>query len=212
MTAIATQLYTKTFRPVGGLKVCIGCGAELPLVNFYEYKTKAEGVTYSGRCKPCETIRKVEWARSNREKSRAADKRHYDKTKDLPRTEEQKEKRKAVSRAYNRRNPHVVKRSKIRRIAAERQANVLWANDNAIKEFYLSAYNLTISTGNVYHVDHIVPLRSDYVCGFHSEHSLNVIEAEENMKKNNLHWPNMSGITPELKAMVKSFKETDKSE
>ena len=187
-------------------KICVGCENLLPISSFYEYKTKSGGTTYSGRCKPCETIRKVEWARNNKDKSRAAYKRYYDKTKDSPETEEQKERRRAVGRAYNRRNPHVVKRSKVRRIASERQANVLWADELLIKQLYIEAYNKTVDTGNIYHVDHIVPLRSDYVCGFHSEHNLRVIEAVENLKKNNLHWPDMSEITLELKAMVKSFK------
>lgn len=45
--------------------------------------------------------------------------------------------------------------------------------------------------GFEWHVDHIVPLQSDLVCGLHNEWNLAVITGSENSKKRNFYWPEM---------------------
>lgn len=45
--------------------------------------------------------------------------------------------------------------------------------------------------GIPFHIDHIVPLTSDYVCGLHCPFNLQVIPAEENINKGNYWWPDM---------------------
>ena len=95
-------------------------------------------------------------------------------------------------------NAKSLKKCSARHCAAQnlRRANKLnatpaWANEFFISEAYALARLRTKMFGFKWHVDHIVPLKSDLVCGLHVEHNLRVIPATQNLKKRNLYWPDM---------------------
>lgn len=69
--------------------------------------------------------------------------------------------------------------------AMKQNATPSWANATAINQFYVEAARLTKETGVPHHVDHIYPLKSDWVCGLHVETNLRVITARENIQKRN---------------------------
>jgi hypothetical protein len=77
------------------------------------------------------------------------------------------------------------------REALKLKAVPAWSNKQYICDMYMLAKLVTEFTGVKYHVDHIVPLRSSLVCGFHSEHNLQVIPQVENGRKANRYWPDM---------------------
>jgi hypothetical protein len=77
---------------------------------------------------------------------------------------------------------------------SKRNAIPAWANLFFMQEAYSIAALRTKVTGVDWHVDHIVPLHSDIVCGLHCEANLQVITAQENMAKGNRHWPNMPEV------------------
>ena len=82
-----------------------------------------------------------------------------------------------------------------KRRAVKLSATPQWTNEFFIEEIYDLARRRTAlnSGGHKWHVDHIVPLKSDLVCGLHVEHNLQVIPALVNARKHNRHWPDMPG-------------------
>lgn len=101
------------------------------------------------------------------------------------------EKTAEANRVWASRNRDKINAKKSRRIASKIQATPAWANAEKIKEFYFAANFLSMVTGEFQHVDHIVPLKSKYVCGLHCEANLRVLPALENLKKSNRYWPDM---------------------
>lgn len=78
-----------------------------------------------------------------------------------------------------------------KRRAAKRQAVPRWANHAMIAEWYKLAEEMTKLCGLRFHVDHIVPLVSDIVCGLHWEGNLQILPFDENIHKGNRYWPDM---------------------
>jgi 5-methylcytosine-specific restriction endonuclease McrA len=111
---------------------------------------------------------------------------------------------KAVLREYR----NAWKRNNLLQIRADtkarrrkhRQATPKWLTrkqKSEIRQLYQIAITMTKTTGEQYVVDHIVPLRSEFVCGLHVPWNLRVITQEENLKKSNqlVDTPNPAAYT-----------------
>lgn len=104
---------------------------------------------------------------------------------------EHKEKVLAQGAQWRRLNRDKVNAKKSRRIAAKLLATPLWADSEMIREIYKLASQTSADTGLPYHVDHIVPLKSKWVCGLHCEANLQILPGLENQSKSNCWWPDM---------------------
>lgn len=85
-------------------------------------------------------------------------------------------------------NRHMYTAKDAKRRAAKLQALPKWltkAEHEEIKELYEIARMFKLYTGEEYHVDHIVPLQGENVCGLHVPWNLQVIPAKENLSKSN---------------------------
>lgn len=125
-----------------------------------------------------ETIRakKKEYAARNKQKLKEVRVRAY-----LAKVEENR----AAAKEWAKANPEKRRAQNALRKATKIKATPKWADLEAIAEFYAYAVHLSKSTGILHHVDHVIPLRSSKVCGLHCETNLQVIPAEENLKKRN---------------------------
>jgi hypothetical protein len=101
-------------------------------------------------------------------------------------------------------------RTKSRR-AIQSNAQPGWFDSEKAKEFYIECQRATLHFGITHNVDHIVPIKSDFVCGLHWHGNMQILTQTENFSKGNRYWPDMSDTSdPELKALVKAFKAENK--
>lgn len=66
-----------------------------------------------------------------------------------------------------------------------RKATPPWSNRFLLEEAYQLAKLRTEVTGIPWHVDHVIPLRGEDVCGLHVETNLAVVPAVVNIRKGN---------------------------
>jgi hypothetical protein len=189
-------------------KDCRRCGLSQPLSNFrHDIRYRSGRASW---CASCHRQRNSEWARENRERlnakaaawraanpaaARAADRKHKAANKDSLATRYaawsrlNKDKRRETDAAYR---------------AAKRRATPSWANRSEIRRIYAAAVRMERETGMRMHVDHIVPIQSDSVCGLHWEANLRVIPGSENESKRNFWWPGMNA-PPAAKVKTESM-------
>jgi hypothetical protein len=105
--------------------------------------------------------------------------------------QENKDKMKERSLIYRVTNPHIFTFAYAKRRSTKLQATPSWVDEDAVRQIYKQRSSKCDETGIIYHVDHIVPLSSRYVCGLHWEQNLQIITAKENMSKGNRWWPDM---------------------
>lgn len=90
--------------------------------------------------------------------------------------------KKAQVARWKRLNRERVRAHNAARYARKTQAQPKWADLKAIEQFY-------IDTQADLQVDHIYPLRADWVCGLHTLENLQRLPAHENQSKSNKKHP-----------------------
>lgn len=98
------------------------------------------------------------------------------------------DKAKVSNAMWRKANPGKMNAKNARRRAAKFNATPEWLTKKQlleIEEFYIEAVRLTKETGIKHQVDHKEPLQSKDVCGLHVPWNLQILTAEENIRKGN---------------------------
>jgi hypothetical protein len=161
-----------------GTKKCPGCGEIKPLSSFNKDKTRKDG--HQRICKTCQRLYYKEYCQNNRDRElqRFKEYRQNNRGRILQRHKE-----------YHQNNPDKVRAKSAHRRATKRNATPPWVDKAVIEAIYAEALWLQDFTGEPYHVDHIVPLKSDFVCGLHVPANLQTLPGVENIAKSNRSWP-----------------------
>jgi hypothetical protein len=166
-------------------KLCNGCNTVKVLTDFHR-RSDAPNTSYRARCKTCmyESNRKAPNLRALQDAWRS---RNWERVNKQARERMAKspEKRALAFKKWRLQNMAECAERSRRRDAAKRGATPSWANQEAIKAFYVEARRLTELTGIPHEVDHIYPLVSDAMCGLHVEHNLQILTKSANSAKKN---------------------------
>lgn len=194
---------TRKSKPELGLYWCSGCRQLLDQSLFSRLKNTT-GKPVCGKCKKCSSESARSWAKRNPERAKETTIKHHQ-------TEQAKEKQKAwraqnkeyvakklrewrdmnrdavneIARRSRKKNIDVALYHNRQRAILKSTAMPAWANKSEIRKIYAEARKMTKVTGEVHHVDHIIPIKGKNVCGLHVETNLQILTASENLRKFN---------------------------
>lgn len=194
---------------------CKTCLQEKPVEDFY---VRADNGKLRPDCRICQYAIVVRWKNNNKERNRYLSRISHSRVKDSLNERRRKaytylreiyairhkkyndchkeqrassnklwrdknaERIKIVAKRWYLLNPAKRREAVRRRDFSRISATPSWANRRAIVDIYNRAIELGL------HVDHIVPLKHDLVCGLHVEWNLQLLTTKENRQKHN-KWP-----------------------
>lgn len=157
-----------------------------------------------GICRNCVRLQAADWRAANKAASKAIYNRFYEEHKerilkdgrcDQPRNNEyskryrenNKEQRRVSGAKWRAKNKVLTLFLANNRRARKLQATPKWAaaEMKQIEAVYREAARIQAETGVRQHVDHIIPLQSDLVCGLHCLANLQILTQAENNQKSN---------------------------
>lgn len=153
------------------MKKCGRCNRFKQIICFGKNSSKKDGLT--SYCKECI---KLYYKDTKHEKSEY-DRNRYKNTKN---------KRRELDKIWTKNNKDKKNFICAKRRASKLKATPPWLTNDQLAEIaniYKQAKQLEKETGLKHHVDHIIPLQGKEVCGLHTPWNLQVLTAEENLKK-----------------------------
>lgn len=157
-------------------KLCRTCGIEKPFEEFNKAANGLHGL--KGTCIECRTKKRAEESirvNARRRELRTINPEHH----------------RAVRKAHYKNNSAKIILDVSNKKAKKLLARPIWADEEELEYIYNLAQIKTKETGIPYEVDHIVPLVSNFVCGFHSQENLRIIPRTLNRRKKNYYWSDM---------------------
>lgn len=168
---------------------CKKCGGIFEETEFQKNIRYKRG--FASWCKDCHRKANKEWYSKNNEKQNLKStlwaQNNKGEMKKIWRRHHQKntERRGLEFSLWSKQNRGKRNAVNAKRRAAKRKATPKWANQEKIKLIYEKAKQVEIETGVKMHVDHIVPIQGESVCGLHCEDNLRIVPASVNISKKN---------------------------
>ena len=162
------------------------------LSSFYKNKSAKDGL-YS-TCKKCTDLRNKEWATNNPKRHKEYKNEWYNENKEktiaraLEWSKNNKEKRKKFKKIWYENNLDRGTAYAAKRRAVLLEATPSWLTNRQVEEiteFYTLAKELQWLSEEPFHVDHIVPLQGETICGLHVPWNLQILPASDNIRKHN---------------------------
>ena len=192
-------------------KTCSKCRESKDESHFAKHSKRKDGL--HNECKSCVAIRDKIRRQIHKEELCLKAKEYYTKNKEITLIKKKKYREDNIEKIssylkeyavkhkekltkyigdyiklHRQNNKHLYAAKDARRRAAKLQALPKWltkTEHEQIKELYEVARMFKLYTGQEYHVDHIIPLQGENVCGLHVPWNLQVIPAKENLSKSN---------------------------
>lgn len=158
-------------------ELCYKCLEYKPSCGFFKFQINRRGV--SPYCKKCHSAYYHEKNAANPEQVRTRNREYYKNNREICLKS---------SRKWHRENPHKSIQSRAKRRAFKQNASPPWLSPDhhkTIADLYWLAKDLEKVSGYGYHVDHIIPLNNEHVCGLHVPWNLQILPSDLNISKSN---------------------------
>lgn len=174
------------------LKCCSKCLKEKPLEAFYKKAQSKDGRQSS--CKDCNKEPSARYFQENKVRLQAKHKEYVEanrtKIKLYKREYDTQHKVRVNTQKalWKKKNLSYYAAASAKRKSSKLHATPPWVGTEHLKRIesiYKACRNVTERSGKVHHVDHIVPLQGENVCGLHVWWNLRIIPAEMNLSKGN---------------------------
>ncbi len=163
------------------MKTCRRCLEEKSLEGFFNRKAAKDNK--DSYCKPCRAAFKKAYYDKNKDE---INRKHYEWFKSLP-ADRQKPYRESAKKNRPRYRVKANAREAARRFR-KHGATPNWLTlrqKQEIEDLFWLAKDLKSVSGQEYHVDHIVPLNNENICGLHVPWNLQILPADMNISKSN---------------------------
>jgi len=192
------------------MKLCVKCKAQKPLSEFYKRTDSPDG--YRNDCKDCRKSASLKNHYDNQEQRKArfraahakrvaenpnfyAERYAKNREQDLQNSRNTyvryADKWKAKQRLWSKTNRGIANALGRKYKLKKAKATPLWLTPEQLYNMqctYKVAAQLSETSSEKWHVDHIVPIRGKDVCGLHVPWNLQLLPAKMNMTKGNRVW------------------------